>query len=37
VVIPEVGMAFQSEEDAYEMYNTYAGNIGFIIRKSDIK
>jgi hypothetical protein len=37
VVIPEVGMAFQSEKDAYEMYNTYAGNIGFSIRKSDIK
>jgi hypothetical protein len=30
-------MTFQSEKDAYEMYNTYAGNIGFSIRKSDIK
>jgi hypothetical protein len=30
-------MTFQSEKDAYEMYNTYAGNIGFSIRKSNIK
>jgi hypothetical protein len=37
VVIPEVRMAFQSEKDAYEIYNAYAGNIGFIIRKNDIK
>jgi hypothetical protein len=37
VVVPKVGMMFQSEKDAYEMYNTYADNIGFSIRKSDIK
>jgi hypothetical protein len=37
VVLPEVGMTFQSEEDAYDMYNTYAGKVGFSIRKSDIK
>jgi hypothetical protein len=37
VVVPEVGMSFQSENDAYQMYNTYAGNIGFSVRKSDIK
>jgi hypothetical protein len=37
VVIPEVGMMFQSEKDVYEMYNTYASNIGFSIKKSDIK
>ena len=37
VVLPEVGMTFQSEEDAYHMYNTYAGKVGFNIRKSDIK
>jgi hypothetical protein len=23
-------MMFQSEKDAYEMYNTYAGNIGWM-------
>ena len=27
--IPKVGMAFKSEEDAYEFY--YAGKIGFFI------
>jgi hypothetical protein len=37
MVVPEVGMSFQSENDAYQMYNTYADNIGFSIRKSDIK
>jgi hypothetical protein len=37
VVVPKVGMTFQSQKDAYEMYNTYTGNIGFNIRKSDIK
>ena len=30
-------MSFASEKDAYEMYNTYAGTIGFSIRKSVIK
>jgi zinc finger SWIM domain-containing protein 3 len=30
-------MSFESEEKAYDMYNTYAGKIGFSIRKSDIK
>jgi zinc finger SWIM domain-containing protein 3 len=37
VVVPEVGMSFQYENDAYQMYNTYAGNNGFSVRKSDIK
>jgi hypothetical protein len=37
LIVPEVGMSFESEEKAYDMYNTYAGKIGFIIRKSDIK
>jgi hypothetical protein len=37
VVIPEIGMTFQFEKDAYEMYNTYAGNIGFSIREINIK
>jgi len=37
LIIPQVGMTFQSEDKAYEMYNTYAGKVGFIIRKSYIK
>ena len=32
--VPEVGMTFKSENDAYEMYNSYARNTGFSIRKS---
>jgi len=36
-IIPEVGMTFPSEEKAYEMYNTYAGKVGFSIRKSKTK
>ena len=35
LIIPEVGMAFDSEEKAYEMYNTY--KIGFSIKKSHTK
>ena len=30
-------MTFQSEDKAYEMYNTYASKVGFSIRKSYIK
>jgi len=30
-------MTFESEDKAYEMYNTYAGKVGFSIRKSYIK
>jgi hypothetical protein len=26
VIVPKVGMSFASENDAYEMYNTYTGN-----------
>jgi len=37
VTVPKVGMCFESENEAYEMYNTYAGMVGFSIRKSDIK
>jgi hypothetical protein len=37
VIVPKVGMSFASKNDAYEMYNTYAGMIGFSIRKSIIK
>jgi hypothetical protein len=35
VVVPEVGMTFASQKDAYDMYNTYIGKIEFNIRKSD--
>jgi hypothetical protein len=37
VVVSEVGMMFESEKDTYEMYNTYAGQIEFSIRKSNTK
>jgi zinc finger SWIM domain-containing protein 3 len=37
VIVPEVGMCFDSEKSAYEMYNSYAGKVGFSIRKSDTK
>jgi zinc finger SWIM domain-containing protein 3 len=30
-------MTFQSEDKAYEMYNIYAGKVGFSIRHSYIK
>lgn len=30
-------MAFDSKQKAYDMYNTYAGKIGFSIRKSQAK
>ncbi|WVZ77841.1 hypothetical protein U9M48_025656 [Paspalum notatum var. saurae] len=34
LIVPEVGMSFESEDEAYEMYNTYAGKVGFSVRKS---
>ncbi|XP_020244861.1 protein FAR1-RELATED SEQUENCE 5-like isoform X2 [Asparagus officinalis] len=34
VVAPEVGMEFEDESKAYEFYNTYAGIVGFSVRKS---
>jgi hypothetical protein len=37
IIIPQVGMAFESEDHACEMYNDYAGKIGFSIRKSTTK
>ena len=37
LIVPEVGMAFQSAKKAFDMYNTYAGKVGFSIRKSDTK
>jgi hypothetical protein len=36
-ITPEVGMTFESEEKAFEMYNTYAGKVGFSVRKSNTK
>jgi hypothetical protein len=30
-------MCFDSEKSAYEMYNSYAGKVGFSIRKNDTK
>jgi hypothetical protein len=33
VVIPKVEMSFKLEDDAYEMYNSYAESVGFSIRK----
>jgi zinc finger SWIM domain-containing protein 3 len=37
LIILEVGMAFDSEDKAYDMYNTYAGKVGFSIQKSSTK
>lgn len=34
LVTPKVGMTFESEEKAYEMYNTYSGQVGFSVRRS---
>jgi zinc finger SWIM domain-containing protein 3 len=34
---PKVGMNFDCEEKAYEMYNTYVGLVGFSVRKSRTK
>src|SRR4051812_13800719 len=30
---PEKGMEFENEHIAYEFYNTYAGHVGFSVRK----
>lgn len=35
--IPNVGMTFKSEKDAYDFYNSYDGKIGFNIRKCHAK
>lgn len=31
--VPKLGMGFESEYHAYEFYNTYAGRVGFSVRK----
>jgi hypothetical protein len=37
LITPKVGMTFQSDDDAYDMYNDYARKVGFNIRKSTIR
>jgi hypothetical protein len=37
VITPEVGMVFQSADDAYDMCNTHASKFGSSIRKSTTK
>jgi hypothetical protein len=37
LIVPEVGMALESEGKAYMMYNTYVDKVGFSIRKSMTK
>jgi len=37
LIVPEIGMSFESEKVAFDMYNTYADKVGFSIRKSDTK
>ncbi|KAL6628960.1 hypothetical protein ACP70R_028725 [Stipagrostis hirtigluma subsp. patula] len=35
--VPKVGMAFETEEKAYDFYNSYARSVGFSIRKCHTK
>ena len=37
LIAAHVGMSFQSEKKAFDMYNTYAGQVGFSVRKSRTK
>src|SRR5215216_3484975 len=37
LIVPEVGKTYDPEEAAYDMYNTYAGKVGFSIRKNQTK
>jgi hypothetical protein len=37
LITPKVGMTFQSEDEAYAMYNNYVRKVGFSIRKSRTK
>ncbi|XP_042396303.1 protein FAR1-RELATED SEQUENCE 5-like isoform X1 [Zingiber officinale] len=34
--VPRIDMLFDSENDAYEFYNAYAENVGFIVRRSTL-
>ncbi|XP_026384033.1 protein FAR1-RELATED SEQUENCE 5-like [Papaver somniferum] len=33
-LIPEIGMEFETEDEAFKFYNTYAYNFGFSVRRS---
>ncbi|KAK1327069.1 hypothetical protein QJS10_CPA01g01218 [Acorus calamus] len=33
--VPEIDMAFDSEESAYQFYNAYARSVGFSIRRNN--
>lgn len=35
--VPKVGMKFNSEQEAYDFYNAYAGEKGFNIRRSSYR
>ena len=37
LIVPQVGMAFESEEKVVDMYNTYAGIVGSSIQKGHSK
>jgi hypothetical protein len=37
LIVPQVGMVFESKEKAVEMHNTYADIIGFSIRNGHSK
>ncbi|KAK8458294.1 hypothetical protein SEVIR_3G349050v4 [Setaria viridis] len=34
MMVSEVGMAFESKDKAYEIYNTYGGKIGFVLERA---
>lgn len=34
--IPKIGMEFDTEDDAFKFYNSYASNVGFNIRKHKV-
>ncbi|XP_073106591.1 protein FAR1-RELATED SEQUENCE 5 isoform X1 [Elaeis guineensis] len=34
--LPRIDMLFESENEAYEFYNTYAENVGFFVRRSTL-
>jgi hypothetical protein len=34
LIVPEVGMSFESEKEVYEMYNTYAGKDGSVLGRA---
>ena len=33
-MVPKIGMKFNTEQEAYDFYNSYAGDKGFSIRRS---